>query len=373
MFAIMEELYVFFSASTKRFQPLQEKFSAIENSLQLTNLSNTRWTARAESIRAVDASLEAIAAFLYDMSISIKFDAKTKTKAHGLYKRVLSFDFIVSVMFMKNVMYKVKMLTESLESMQLNVIDAVSLIGHTTKSLMFINLDMNGMDGLIDSAQTFANKLGIDSEDDFSRHHRRRVAPKRIDEKRDNEANLTFKQFYLKEFKAVLDSLIGMLDSNMKTCMETLKPLFDIFAFPVSRNNLTIDKLNEALNMFPSMDAKPDVYALQAELEVLFDNCPNVNKMADVTEKACEMKDMLKLAFRLIRFVNTAGVSVSTNERRFSKLKFVKTQLRSTMADDRLDRLMLLACEKDLTDNVDFSGLISSWAKLKERRIRVSA
>ena len=38
MFAIMEELYVFFSASTKRFQPLQDKLGAIENSLQLRSL-----------------------------------------------------------------------------------------------------------------------------------------------------------------------------------------------------------------------------------------------------------------------------------------------------------------------------------------------
>ena len=53
-----------------------------------------------------------------------------------------------------------------------------------------------------------------------------------------------------------------------------------------------------------------------------------------------------------MQFVTTAGVSVATNERKFSQLKFVKTILRSTMGDERLDCLMLLASEKDLTDKL---------------------
>ena len=372
MFVILEELYVFFSASTKRFQPLKEKLDAIENSLQLRNLSKTRWTARAESIKAVNTSFEVISEFLFEISHSNEFDAKTKTKSLGVYKRVLSFDFIVSLMFMKNVMYKMKVLTESLESVQLNVIDAVSLIGKTAKSLEVINLDVEGMDMLIDSAQSFASKLGIDCENDFSRHHRRRIAPKRHDEMRDLQADLTMKQFFRKEFKVVLDTLINMLQSNMKACMQTLKPLFDIFVLPVSRNNLTINKLNEALDMFPSNNVKPDVYALQAEMEFLFDNCHDAKSMADVTEKAREMNGILKLAFRLVKFVITAGVSVATNERKFSQLKFVKTYLRSTMADDRLDHLMLLVSEKDLTDKIELSAIVTSWANLKQRRIRVA-
>ena len=52
-----------------------------------------------------------------------------------------------------------------------------------------------------------------------------------------------------------------------------------------------------------------------------------------------------------MQFVTTAGVSVATNERKFSQLKFVKTILRSTMGDERLDCLMLLASEKDLPIN----------------------
>lgn len=80
----------------------------------------------------------------------------------------------------RHVMYKMKLPTGSIrlsQCMQLNIrpIDAVSLIGSTAKSLEIIHLNSNSMEMLI-SAQAFASKLGLDSENDFSRHHRRRVA-----------------------------------------------------------------------------------------------------------------------------------------------------------------------------------------------------
>ena len=48
----------------------------------------------------------------------------------------------------------------------------------------------------------------------------------------------------------------------------------------------------------------------------------------------------------------TAPVTVAKYERAFSRLKLVKTYLRTTMADDRLNSLMLMSCEKDLSDAV---------------------
>ena len=88
-------------------------------------------------------------------------------------------------------------------------------------------------------------------------------------------------------------------------------------------------------------------------------------------EIARGMKKMLKLAFKCVKFVIIAAFSVATNERKFSHLKIVKNYLQSTMADERLEYLMLLSNENDLTDNIHLSKTVSSRAKLKQRRIRV--
>jgi len=129
----LESLYVFFNASTKRYGILSKKLSEIEGSLQLCNLSKTRWTARAES--AVWTSFEIILETLQEISSSNFYDRKTKSQSLALLKKITSFDFIVSIMFMKNVLYKLKALTEKLEAKELNIIDASNLIEGTIKSL----------------------------------------------------------------------------------------------------------------------------------------------------------------------------------------------------------------------------------------------
>ncbi|CAI6353826.1 unnamed protein product [Macrosiphum euphorbiae] len=78
---ILENIYGFFWASTKRSSNLMERMEKIEGSLKLRNLSKTRWTARAESIKAVWTSLEAIVDTLEYINNSNSFDNLTKTKA----------------------------------------------------------------------------------------------------------------------------------------------------------------------------------------------------------------------------------------------------------------------------------------------------
>ena len=62
MFEILQELFVFFTSSPKRYSVFRDKVSKgdVENALDLTNLSATRWVARADSIRAVWSSYEEI-------------------------------------------------------------------------------------------------------------------------------------------------------------------------------------------------------------------------------------------------------------------------------------------------------------------------
>ena len=62
----------------------------------------------------------------------------------------------------------------------------------------------------------------------------------------------------------------------------------------------------------------------------------------------------------------TAPISVAKDERTFS-LKFVKGVYRSTMADKRLDNLMILSCEKDLTDSLDMKEVSKIWTSKLRR------
>ncbi|KAL4135161.1 hypothetical protein QTP88_006804 [Uroleucon formosanum] len=334
----------------------------VDNTLQLRNLSKTRWTARAESIKAVWVSYEAICNTLqYICSHPEIFDRNTRTKAFSINKKMHSFDFIVSLVFMKNIMYKLKSLTETLETKSLCVIDAAVLIEATIKNLEDINSDSERINDLIDSATLFAANLGIDSESDFKVHHRSRKQPTWLDPNVGTEADITFHVFYKKEFKCILSTLINLSKDNLKVFIDTIMPLYKISSFSFKNENMSIENIKNALLIFHNSDfAKcKDIEAIQAELEILKEICKDLSltmttNFLSIIEKCEEVKHILPLANNICRLALTAPVSVATNERTFSKLKLIKNHLRSTMTDNRLDSLMLLSIEKDILDTVDF-------------------
>ena len=86
-----------------------------------------------------------------------------------------------------------------------------------------------------------------------------------------------------------------------------------------------------------------------------------LKKNSDSVQSAAEFSHEHQLFFpsvsKAYKLLLTAPVSVAKNERAFSKLKIVKNCLLSTMKDERLKDLIVLACEKDLTDTIEFQNI----------------
>ena len=70
-----------------------------------------------------------------------------------------------------------------------------------------------------------------------------------------------------------------------------------------------------------------------------------------------------------LRILLTIPVTVASAERSFSKLKLIKTYLRSTMLDERLSGLALISIENDLATSINFSEMIATFANKKARKI----
>lgn len=374
LFNVLENIYVFFSFSTKRFKDLADRMKEIEGSLQLRNISKTRWTARAESIKSVWTSLNAIVETLKDITTSNKFDSLTKAKALGLKKKILNYDFFVSLVFMKNIMYKLKNLTEHLEAKELNVCDAVILINSTICSIKNIRLDSENMNNLIESSKKTAQLYGVDPDADYKRHHRIKRVPKRIDINTDNTAKIDLLTFYRKQFNQVLDTLLNLSNENLRIFVEKLQPVFNILQIPLKFEYASAENITKAFSLFPPKSQGGqllDFDAVAAEWEILCHQCTNFETIFQVNEKSHELQKLLPWANWLCRLASTAPVSTASNERTFSKLKLIKHSLRSTMNTERLNSLMILKCEKDISDKIDIDYVLEKWSSAKQRRIEI--
>ena len=75
----------------------------------------------------------------------------------------------------------------------------------------------------------------------------------------------------------------------------------------------------------------------------------------------------------VLRIILTAPITVASAERSFSKLKLIKTFLRSTMSEDRLESLALIWIEQNIAATLEYGTLIDSFSAIIARKIAFHA
>ena len=73
--------------------------------------------------------------------------------------------------------------------------------------------------------------------------------------------------------------------------------------------------------------------------------------------------------FLCLKLYLTVAVSIASWERSFSKLKLIKSYLRSTISESRLSTLAILSVESDFIEILSFEDIISEFVSVKARRI----
>jgi hypothetical protein len=75
----------------------------------------------------------------------------------------------------------------------------------------------------------------------------------------------------------------------------------------------------------------------------------------------------VSIAYRVLL---TMLVTVASAEKSFSKLKYIKTYLRASMSQERLNGLATLSIEKDMLENINFDVIINDFASQNVRKNR---
>ena len=186
VFTVLEQIFVFFTNSTKRHYQLKEKSKEVENYLKLRNLSKTRWTAQPVSVEAVWRGLGAILAALDEIKGS--GDRESKTKASPLTNTIVNIDFICRIMLLKNVMYKTKLLAGYLPRETVDIASALIAIESTQDCLQKMRMADKEIDDEVQGAMQVAQNIDADSVADFGRLHGVRRPSKRLDDQPESTA-----------------------------------------------------------------------------------------------------------------------------------------------------------------------------------------
>ena len=80
------------------------------------------------------------------------------------------------------------------------------------------------------------------------------------------------------------------------------------------------------------------------------------------------MQSLLSEIGRILKLILIFTASNSTSEQSFSKMKLIKTYLRCTISQTRINHFMILGTYPELLDNMDSIEIAKEFIRRKARR-----
>ncbi|XP_066340512.1 uncharacterized protein [Miscanthus floridulus] len=328
-FGIIQRIYTAFANSTKKWQILKENITG----LTLKSVSATRWESRIDSVKAIRFQCADIREALLQVS-DIDNDPAKSSEAKGLANNELGqYDFIVAVAIWYEVLYAANLVSKQMQE----------------KDMLIDGYRETGFLQALESAKEIALEMDIGTT--FTK--KRKITRKRHHDENPEDTNIATMSpeelFRIEYFNTLIDQAIVSLETRFEQYKEYQKNFGFLFTSETLRSldNQSLKSSCDNLEAVLKKDEKSDIDAkeLYMELKFLQDFIPEermgpVEILRFLKEHGCFPN--ATIAYRVLL---TIPVTVASTERSFSKLKLLKTYLRSTMTQERLNDLAIIALE----------------------------
>ncbi|PWA54809.1 zinc finger MYM-type protein 1 [Artemisia annua] len=365
-FAIIQRIYTIFASSSKRWQILKDNVKG----LTPKSLSTTRCESRVESVKAIKFQLSDIREALIQVSEKDN-DFVIQSQAKSLATNELGdFEFIAAIVIWFEILNRVNLVSKKLQSDDMLINVAMTEVQDLIS--FFKEFRVTGFSNAVDVAKQIAIEMDINPLFIRKRVIRRK---RQFDEDSVEEdvilsAEESFKVNY---FLYIVDQAIA----SLTTRFEQYQEYENMFGFLFTCDKLKFyddDRLKSCCSRLEAAlksGDRSDINAneLYVELRSLNSYLPIENmKPVDVLN-FLKQDDCYPNAIIAYRVLLTIPVTVASAERSFSKLKLLKSYLRSTMSQERLNGLALIAIENDTLESVTYDDLINNFASKNARRI----
>nr|XP_047132570.1 LOW QUALITY PROTEIN: zinc finger MYM-type protein 1-like [Hydra vulgaris] len=372
-FGILQRLFTLFSASVSRWKILIDHVRI----LHLKKLCDTRWEAKISSVKAIRYQVGDVHDALIALSEIEGCNPETAHEAITLGEQLKDFSFLVSLIVWYDVLFQVNIISKTLQEKDMDITQSAKLLKSCCSFLE--NYKKMGFKDAIIKAKDLAIELQV--EPVFKPLKRIIRVKRHFDEPAQDGIYL-----FSPEKKLEIDFFNPLLDTSLISMRERfiqLENYSEVWGFLYNVDSLQkreeIPKSCLFLQSKLTVNLKSDINGILL-CDELMSIKPFLSEMVKdkITPiivlnfiKQHKMQDLYPNTWIAMRILLTIPVTVASGERSFSKMKLIKTYLRSTMSQDRLSSLGTLSIEKNIAENLDFSTLIKDFGDKKARKINL--
>jgi len=347
------------SKRTGRFKTMlqqadEEQLDALDGRRKIKGLCETRWSSRADALNIFKSAHALIIDTLDDLGTGGDRNAKQLKLA------LQDFGFMVALVVTECVLQYSLALSNLLQRPSIDLVEAASEAETVISSLRKIRQDDNVWQELYQDITKLAEKQNVLPS-------KPRTAGRQ--QHRDNVPADTPEEYWR---RSVYYPLLDHIANELETRLVVPKDRFLAqYLIPSKLASLTPER--ELQVFMPFAGDLPDNNFAAYKAEMVRWKC----KWQNVTEKPSTLIDTLKHAkpelypniHIAVKVLLTMPVTSATAERSFSALKRIKTYLRSTMVEDRLNGLSLMHVHPEIPLN--FDQAINTFAADGNRRIQL--
>ena len=394
-FDVLQRLYVFVSSSAVHpiFLEAQKRhYPQRCESVTLKRLSDTRWTCRIDSIRAMLKSFTAVVDAL--SSLTNASNSERSILAAGLLSRVKSLEFTSNLVIFEKLLTITKNLSDQLQAEDLDLSGAVDLLETVIEQL--VETRESGWDDtwqqILHLAQTCSVNMDV-SDGSRSRGDPGLVTGRRTRKQKEitdcvltettgqrltdyftndqdplDDVARTKIHLRRKLFLPVIDQMLQELESRFSNDGRSLMKSIQACS-PQSRNFLQADAIN-ALVVHYDINREEIGYETHQARKFLNASMCEMKSIADVIRVLTPVKAAFPHLISALQIALTVGVTSASCERTFSSLKRLKTYTRQSMLQSRMNSLAILTIEKDVVETLDLERVVTKFASLEFGRCR---
>jgi len=179
--------------------------------------------------------------------------------------------------------------------------------------------------------------------------------------------------FRVEYFLRLVDQAIVSLTTRFEQYKEYQKNFGFLFTWEAlqSLDDQGLKSSCDTLEAVPKKDGKSDIDAKELYMEFKFvrefipkERMGPIEILQFLKEHGCFHN--ATIAYRVLL---TIPVTVASAERSFSKLKLLKTYLRSTMTQERLNDLAIIALEGEMLEKIDYEHIIEDFISKNTTRM----